>query len=104
MSAYLIVRAQVAPEDREAFDHWYQTEHLPDAHAAFKSLSAQRGWVEDNPSLHVAIYAFSDLAEAQRIAYGSPQITELIAEFDRVWQDRVRRTREVVGVVQSLQR
>lgn len=102
MQAYLIVRAEVAPEDRDAFDHWYETEHLPDAYAAFKSLRAQRGWVEDNPGLHVAIYAFPDLARAQAIANGSPQITALIAEFDRVWGTRVRRTREVVGVVQSL--
>ena len=38
MTAYLVVRAVVAdPADRAAFDHWYRTEHLPDAMKAFKA-------------------------------------------------------------------
>ena len=38
MTAYLVVRAVVAdPTDRAAFDHWYRTEHLPDALKAFKA-------------------------------------------------------------------
>ena len=38
MTAYLVVRAVVAdPEDRAAFDHWYRTEHLPDAMKAFSA-------------------------------------------------------------------
>ena len=38
MTAYLVVRAVVAdPEDRAAFDHWYRTEHLPDALKAFNA-------------------------------------------------------------------
>ena len=33
--AYLVVRAVVAEADRRDFDHWYRTEHLPDALKAF---------------------------------------------------------------------
>ena len=101
MSAYLIVRAQVAPADRAAFDHWYQTEHLPDALAAFRALSARRGWTDGDPAVHVALYQFESLQRAQAIA-SSPQIAGLIAEFDRVWQGRVHRTREVVEIAQEL--
>ena len=36
MPACLVVRAVVAdPADRADFDHWYRTEHLPDALRAF---------------------------------------------------------------------
>ena len=31
MAAYLIVEAEVEEESREAFDLWYENEHLPDA-------------------------------------------------------------------------
>jgi len=40
MTAYLIVRAEVAEADRAAFDHWYEAEHLPDAKAAFACRAA----------------------------------------------------------------
>ncbi|MEM0988378.1 MAG: hypothetical protein AAGK00_05815 [Pseudomonadota bacterium] len=101
MTALLIVRAQVPPEDRTAFDQWYQDEHLPDAHRVFGALSAQRGWVEETPGLHVALYTFPDLAAAQATVSG-PGIQELIAEFDRVWQGRVSRTREVMEIAQTI--
>ncbi len=35
--AYFIVRAVVAEPLREKFDHWYAIDHMPSAHAAFKS-------------------------------------------------------------------
>ena len=54
MTAYLIVRAEVAEADREAFDHWYETEHLPDALRDFKALSAKRGWSASDPAIHLA--------------------------------------------------
>ncbi len=101
MSAYLIVRAVVAEADREAFDKWYEAEHLPDATKAFSALSARRGWSDVTPSLHYAIYEFRDLAHV-REATGGSEIKELIAEFDRVWQDRVTREREIIGIAQTL--
>ena len=44
MTALLIVRATVPDADRDAFDRWYQEEHLPDAVAAFNASGATRGW------------------------------------------------------------
>ena len=104
MTALFIVRAIVPEADREAFDHWYETEHLPDAMRAFGTDRARRGWSEIDPGTHVAVYEFPTLAHARRIAAndGSPEIQALIAEFDRVWQGRVTRSREIVGVAQDL--
>ncbi len=101
MTAYLIVRAEVAEADRDAFDHWYETEHLPDAKAAFRAQSAYRGWSDVTPGVHIAVYEFPELTHARAIA-ASDEIKALIAEFDRVWQDRVQRTREVIEVKQTL--
>jgi hypothetical protein len=101
MTAFLIVRAMVPDGDRDKFDHWYETEHLPDALSAFKALSAKRGWSNIEPQTHLAFYEFPDLATAEAIS-SSDAIAALITEFDRVWQDRVKRTRDVVEISQSL--
>lgn len=101
MTAYLIVRAEVAEADRDAFERWYETEHLPDAKTAFQAETAERGWSDVTPGVHVAIYGFPSLARAREIA-SSDAIKNLIREFDRVWQDRVQRTREVIEVIQKL--
>ena len=49
----------------------------------------------------MAFYEFGSLAEARRIV-GSDEIKALISEFDRVWQGCVTRSREIVGIDQSL--
>ncbi len=101
MTAYLIVHAKVPEADRPGFEHWYETEHLPDAKKAFQALSARRGWSDVTPGIHIALYEFPDLARAREVLAGDG-IKALIAEFDRVWQDRVVRTREVIDVCQML--
>ncbi|MDR3532923.1 MAG: hypothetical protein P4L90_20495 [Rhodopila sp.] len=100
--AYLVVRAVVAdPSDRAKFDHWYRTEHLPDAVKAFNAVSAMRGWSTLDPSVHTAFYRFDSLEAAQAIG-GSPAIKALIAEFDRVWGTRVVRTRDILPIADEL--
>ncbi len=101
MSALFIVRAQVDPSVRDAFDRWYQKEHLPDALKAFKAKRAWRGWSDTDRLVHYAFYEFDDMARARAIP-GSTEIKALIAEFDRAWGDKVTRSREVVEVVQTL--
>lgn len=101
MSAYLIVRAAVNDADRTAFDHWYETEHLPDALKAFGALTARRGWSDVTPGVHIALYEFRDPDHAREATSGQA-IKDLIAEFDRVWQDRVTREREILGIAQVL--
>ena len=101
MPAYLIVRATVPAAERQAFDRWYETEHLPDAIKAFKAQRGWRGWGTVETQIHYAFYEFPNLAAAQAIT-GSEAIKALIAEFDRVWGTRVTRTREVLEVAQAL--
>jgi hypothetical protein len=101
MTALFIVRAQVESSVRDAFDRWYQDEHLPDALKAFKARRAWRGWSDMDASVHYAYYEFDDIARARAIP-GSAEINALIAEFDRVWGDKVKRTREIVDCKQNL--
>lgn len=104
MTALFIVRAKVPEADRAAFDRWHEAEHLPDAMAAFGTSRALRGWSELDPGEHVAIYEFDSLARADAVVGGdaSEAIRALIAEFDRTWQGRVTRTRELVSISQTL--
>jgi hypothetical protein len=96
-----VVRAEVAAEsDRAAFDQWYATDHLP---WAIKVFGAQRGWrcwSRSDPSVHFAFYEFTDAAQAQALIT-SEKIKPLIADFDRVWGDRVARRREILEIVQE---
>ena len=103
MPAYFVVRAVVAdPADRAAFDRWYREEHLPDAVRAFQARSAMRGWSILDPSVHTAYYRFATAGDAQSATAGSA-IDKLIAEFDRVWGERVTRTRDIVGIADELE-
>jgi hypothetical protein len=102
MTALLIVRATVVDTTaRDAFDRWYQEEHLPDAKKAFHARRAWRGWSEIEPGLHYAFYEFNDLLTAQKVA-DSDEIKLLIAEFDRLWESRVTRTRDIVETRQLI--
>ena len=75
MGALFIVRAVVKDEDtREAFDRWYQEEHLPDALQAFRCRRAWRGWSEVEPLVHMAFYEF-DTVEAVKALSGSDALT-----------------------------
>ena len=94
-----MVRAVVAnPDDRPDFDTWYEKEHLPDAMGSFGALRAWRTWSRSDPAVHIAFYEFPDLAGVDAIQ-NSDGIKSLIAEFDRVWGERVTRSREVLDVV-----
>lgn len=103
MSASFIVRAQVMDASvKEAFDRWYQDEHLPDAVKAFGAQRAWRGWSEVDPSVHYAVYEFDDIAKLRAIP-GSAALQGLVAEFDRAWGEKVVRSRDRVHVVQRIE-
>lgn len=101
MPACLIVRAEVDPSVRDAFDAWYETEHLPDALKGFKASGARRGWSGDNANVHFAIYEFPDLAAVNAVMSGEA-IKSSTKEFDHHWQGKVTRTREIVEFSQVL--
>ncbi|MSQ59673.1 MAG: hypothetical protein EXR36_08535 [Betaproteobacteria bacterium] len=102
MTAYFIVRAQVMDAAvKKDFDRWYQEEHLPDALKAFNAKRAWRGWSQMDPLVHHAFYEFADLAGVRAIQ-GSDGHKNLVAEFDRVWGNKVTRSRDIVETVQSI--
>jgi hypothetical protein len=47
-----------------------------------------------------AFYEFADVVEAQSLI-GSEKIGPLIADFDRVWGERVARQREILEIDQE---
>lgn len=96
-----IVRATVPEAERQAFDDWYQDEHLPDAMKTFGARAAWRGWSQDDAAVHIAVYEFDDVAHAVAIP-SSPGLKRLIAEFDSRWGTRVPRSREVVSLAQRI--
>ena len=100
-SSWLIVRAEVEEASREAFDRWYENEHLPEAHRDFNAVSAFRGWSDVDPGVHLAYYEFPDLVAANAIL-NSDLIKEFIKEFDRHWEGKVVRSRETFEVKQIL--
>ena len=102
MTAYFIVRAQVVDAAVKGdFDRWYQNEHLPDALKEFNARRAWRGWSAVDPSVHYAYYEFDRMAHAQAIP-SSDALKRLVVEFDRVWGDKVTRSRDVVEVIQTI--
>lgn len=104
MTAYFIVRAQIADAAvKDAFDRWYQDEHLPDALEAFNARRAWRGWSEVDANVHYAVYEFDDVATARAIP-DSDALKGLVVEFDRTWGDSVTRSREIVNAIQTIAR
>jgi hypothetical protein len=99
--ALLAVRAEVPEAERSRFDHWYETDHLPWALRVFGARRAWRCWSKSDPALHVAFYEF-DSAEAADAIQKSDAIKPLVADFDRVWGNRVPRRREVLDIAQEL--
>ena len=99
--AYLAVRAEVPEADRERFDHWYATDHLPWALRVFQARRAWRCWSKSDPALHIAFYEFDTVAAAE--ATQTAEATKaLVADFDRVWGGRVPRRREILEYVQEI--
>jgi hypothetical protein len=101
-TAVLIVRARLTRlADRQAFDTWYRAEHLPSGVRQFKAQRGWRCWSRTNPLVHIALYEFPSVEEAESIL-DSAALAAQIAEFDRVWGTGVTRTREIVEVAEEL--
>jgi hypothetical protein len=95
-----IVRAIVPDASkREAFDRWYSKEHLPDAAKSFGAQKAWRFWSASDPSMHQAMYQFSDRAALDSATTGEHG-KRLVADFDRDWPD-VKRSREILVLAEE---
>jgi len=101
-TAVLIIRARLTNlADRPKFDTWYRAEHLPSGVRLFKAQRGWRCWSRTNPLVHIALYEFPSVEEAESIL-DSAALAAQIAEFDRVWGTGVTRTREIVEVAEEL--
>jgi len=96
-----LVRAVVAAPLRDRFEHWYSTDHLPRAHAEFKSEKCWRFWSTAQEGVHYAVYQFADKAACDA-ALTSQAFKDLVADFDRNFPEGVTRTRDVVELVEEL--
>jgi hypothetical protein len=100
-ATFFLVRSVVAAPLRAKFDHWYATDHLPRAHADFRSEKCWRFWSAAEEGVHYAVYQFPDKAACDA-ALASPAFKELVADYDRSFPQGVTRTRDVVTLVQKL--
>ena len=98
--AYFVVRAVVEDRLRQKFDHWYSTDHLPSAMAAFKAEKAWRFWSTADSSVHYAVYQFSDMAKLEA-GVSKDALQPLIADFDKTWPSGVTRTRDILNLVEE---
>jgi hypothetical protein len=98
--AFFMVRAVVAENLREKFDHWYSTDHLPWAFKIFQCEKAWRFWSEVEEGVHYAVYRFADKAACDA-ALAHPEFKKLVADFDRNFPQGVTRTRDVATLVEE---
>jgi hypothetical protein len=98
--AFFIVRAAVEEHLREKFDHWYSTDHLPSAMAAFKAEKAWRFWSTAEAGVHYAVYQFPDTARLDA-ALQSESFKALVKDFDQAWPAGVTRTRDMLNLVEE---
>jgi antibiotic biosynthesis monooxygenase (ABM) superfamily enzyme len=80
----LIVMARVKPEDEEAFNKWYNEDHLPKAIERFPGvLSGRRYRIRegDDEYQYLAMYEFESY-EGMHATAGSEIMNELAREFD----------------------
>jgi hypothetical protein len=99
--ACFIVRAVVAADQRDRFDRWYATDHLPRALVDFKAEKAWRGWSTVEQGVHYAFYEFADLPRLDA-ALKSDAFKALVADFDRNFPQGVTRTRDILPVAEEL--
>src|SRR2546421_11459726 len=100
-SVLFAVRAEVPEAERARFDHGYEPDPLPWALRVFEARRAWRCWSRSDPVVHVAFYEF-DSVEAAKAGTAADKISPLVADFDRVWGDRVPRRRAILEMVQEI--
>ena len=90
-----IVMAKVKPEDEEAFNRWYNEEHMPKALERFPGvLSGRRYQVLEGEDEYrfLALYEFESY-EKMHDAVNSEIIKQLIKEYDEAFGEGNRKRR-----------
>jgi hypothetical protein len=66
-TAFILIRSVVPnPDDRKAFDHWYETDHFPLVLSKINITQGWRFWSYSDPAVHYAFVEFSDMDELRR--------------------------------------
>jgi hypothetical protein len=104
-TAFILVRSVVAnPDDRKAFEHWYQTDHIPLVFSKIENVNQiWRFWSKSDPAVHYSLSEFPNMSEFQRAA-SSEGFKYIVADYDRAWGTRVTRTRDILEKVQHFSR
>ncbi len=93
-----IIMAKVKPEDEEAFNRWYNEEHMPRALERFPGvLSGRRYQILEGEDEYrfLTLYEF-ETYEAMHAALHSDILTQLIKEYDEAFGEG--RRKRLMGV------
>ena len=61
-TAFILIRSVVPnPDDRKAFDHWYETDHFPLVLSKINITQGWRFWSHSDPAVHYALVEFSGM-------------------------------------------
>ncbi|MDQ3703377.1 MAG: antibiotic biosynthesis monooxygenase [Chloroflexota bacterium] len=98
-----MVRANVAPEHEEAFNAWYDGEHVHDVSRLPGCIRGTRyrvvdGLAGDTGYRYLALYEFESEA-ALRAAVESEYFAQLISRFDQSFGAHTQRTRSFYGQI-----
>jgi hypothetical protein len=104
-TAYALIRSVVAnPDDRQKFDHWYETDHFPLVFSKVDNLlRGWRFWSRTDPAVHYSVGEFATMSELQR-AVASDGFKHIVGDYDRTWGSAVTRTRDFIEKVQYFRR
>lgn len=94
---YLIVKSILSDEsNRDRFDEWYKSDHMPKALLQLGAESGRRYWSDSDPLVHYAIYLFTEIDRPRRVKAISDGVGGILThEFNVTWPGVVR-TREVI--------
>ncbi len=88
-----IVMAKVKPEDEEAFNRWYNEDHMPKALERFPGvLSGRRYQILEGEDEYrfLALYEFESY-EAMQVAVNSDVVNQLIREYNEAFGEGGRK-------------
>lgn len=103
---FMAVRATVDAGREDAFNRWYDGEHIPDAENMLPGcFGASRYKVTDRDRSHqyIALYAFRNAADLEA-AFASAEIKELIRRYDEAIGLFSTRTRTTYARVFQLEK
>lgn len=89
------VKATITPDEEEAFNRWYETEHCPQVLRYPGAVSARRykTILSDDKYQYMAVYEFESEETFARFQE-SDHLKELVADYDAHFADTSERARE----------